>query len=197
MTARRGTRIQGAEEDSSGSDPKSVVRSEEALRTGTVSRPAGVVRVRKRVEEQPVEKVVPRTVEQVQVERMETDDGDSGLVETLPDGSISIPVFEERLVIEKKLVVRERVIVRKVMVTEDRQVDVKLRRERVEIDADPEVASRVQDAEHSPPSGNTPTTAVTTEPVVEKQSRSRPVGAQAKHATVKKAAAQRKPNSSG
>ena len=33
-------------------------------------------------------------------------DADSGEVETLPDGSISIPVFEEQLVITKRLVVR-------------------------------------------------------------------------------------------
>ena len=47
-------------------------------------------------------------------------EADSGEVEVLPDGSVSIPVFQEELVIEKRLVVRERVIVRKHTVTEDR-----------------------------------------------------------------------------
>ncbi len=51
-------------------------------------------------------------------------------------------IFEEALVIERRLVVRERVIVRKHTVTEDRLVEADLRRERVEFDADPEVAAR-------------------------------------------------------
>jgi uncharacterized protein (TIGR02271 family) len=86
-------------------------------------------------------------VEQAKLERQAARDGDSGEVEVLSDGSISIPVFEEELVIEKRLVVRERVIVRKHTVTEERQVEADLRRERVEVDADPEIADRVQ----SPP----------------------------------------------
>lgn len=126
----------------------SVLRSEEELQVDTATTSAGILRLRKTVEEEPAAATVTHTSEQVQVDHVEPTEADSGLVETLPDGSVSIPVFEERLVIEKKLVVRERIIVRKIRVTENRQVDATLRRERVEIDADPEVASRVQDERH-------------------------------------------------
>jgi uncharacterized protein (TIGR02271 family) len=65
--------------------------------------------------------------------------GDSGQVEYRADGSVSIPIFEEELVCEKRLVVKERIVVRKETVTEDQVVEADLRRERVEVDADPEV----------------------------------------------------------
>jgi uncharacterized protein (TIGR02271 family) len=65
-------------------------------------------------------------------------------VETLPDGSISIPVFEEQLVVEKRLVVRERVVIRKYRETRQERVEADLRRERVEVDADASVRDRVQ-----------------------------------------------------
>jgi stress response protein YsnF len=60
-----------------------------------------------------VETVIPR-VEHAEVERQAPADpsADSGEVEVLPDGSLSIPVFEEELVVQKRLVVRERIIVR-------------------------------------------------------------------------------------
>jgi len=83
-------------------------------------------------------------VEHAEFEREAPLEGDSGEVEVLPDGSVSIPVFEEELVIEKRLVVRERVIVRKHTVTEEHLVEADLRRERVEVEADSEIADRVQ-----------------------------------------------------
>ena len=122
----------------------SFARHEEELVAGTALREAGTVGVRKVVERHHVETVAPRGVEHAEVERQgPVEGGDSGEVEILPDGSVSIPVFEEELVIERRLVVRERVIVRKHTVTEERQVEADLRRERVEVDADPEVADRV------------------------------------------------------
>ncbi len=68
---------------------------------------------------------------------------DDGQVVTYPDGSISIPVFEERLVAVRRSVVVERVIVRKGRVTYAETVEADVRRERVEVDADPSVADRV------------------------------------------------------
>ena len=59
-------------------------------------------------------------------------DYDSGEIEYLDDGSISIPIIEEELVVMKRLVVRERVIVRKETEVERRRIDVELRRERLE-----------------------------------------------------------------
>ncbi len=74
--------------------------------------------------------------EEEAVRRVAPAEGDSGEIEVLPDGSISVPVFEEQLVVEKRLVLRERVIVRKVMVTEERTVEADLRRERVKVETD-------------------------------------------------------------
>jgi uncharacterized protein (TIGR02271 family) len=120
-----------------------VVRSEEELVVGTVSSEAGRVRARKIVDHQRVEQVVPVAVEHASPERVAVAEGDSGQIETLPDGSVSIPVFEEQLIVEKRLVVRERVIIRKHTVYEEQRVTADLARERVEIDADEAVADRV------------------------------------------------------
>jgi uncharacterized protein (TIGR02271 family) len=130
-------------------DAPAVVRHEEELAVGTAVQEAGRVGVRKVSESHAVETVVPRGVEHAEVERQDAADSsaDSGEVEVLPDGSLSIPVFEEELVIEKRLVVRERIIVRKHTVTEDRRVEADLRRERVEVEADAEVVDRVTPAE--------------------------------------------------
>ena len=58
----------------------------------------------------------------------------------LADGSISIPLFEERLVVVKELVVRERVVVRKRTVTEHERIEAELRTERIEIEGNLENA---------------------------------------------------------
>ena len=87
---------------------------------------------------------VRRGVEHADLERVEAGDGDSGEIETLPDGSVSIPLFEEQLVVEKRLVVRERVIVSKRTLVEHQVIDAELRRERLAIDPDPSVAGRVK-----------------------------------------------------
>ncbi|HEX9991980.1 MAG TPA: DUF2382 domain-containing protein [Acidimicrobiales bacterium] len=126
-------------------DVAEVVRSEEELAAGTTREEAGRIRARKVVESEPVEEVVAVGIEHADVERTAAPAGDSGLVETLPDGSVSIPVFEEQLVVEKRLVVRERIIIRKHTVTEDRVVTAELRKERVEVDADDAVADRIVD----------------------------------------------------
>jgi uncharacterized protein (TIGR02271 family) len=117
----------------------SVVRAEEELELGTASEEAGRVRARKRVETEHVEELVPRHVEHADVERTTPGDGDSGEVETLPDGSVSIPILEEELVITKRMIVRERIVVRKRTVTEEHVVEAELRKERVELDASGDV----------------------------------------------------------
>ena len=128
---------------SSHDDITDVIRREEELTVATETRDAGRVGVRKVVEHEQAATVVPVGTEHADLERQAPGAGDSGEVEVLPDGSISIPVFQEELVIEKRLVVRERVIVRKHTVTEDRLVEADLRRERGEVEADPEVADRL------------------------------------------------------
>jgi uncharacterized protein (TIGR02271 family) len=115
----------------------SVVRHEEELVVDRRPVDLGGVRARKVVETQAVEQDVDRQVDDADIERVTAEEGDSGEIETLADGSVSIPVFEEELVITKRLVVRERVIVRKRSETQTTRVQADLRRERVEVEADP------------------------------------------------------------
>lgn len=116
---------------------ETVVHEERAV-PGTETVEAGSVHVRKHVESHPVEYSVPRDVEHVDTsERIAvTDESDSGEVEVLDDGSVSIPVFEEVLVVTKRLVVRERVIVRKHTVVDEYKLQTDLRREHISVDAD-------------------------------------------------------------
>lgn len=131
--------------DPPASQSSTVIRHEEELETGTSTEQVGSVRVHKHVDSYPVEKVVPREIERVDLgERTTPNENDSGEIETLPDGSVSIPVFEEELVVTKRLVVRERLIVRKATITEEHRIETELRRERVEVESDPSVAGLVE-----------------------------------------------------
>ena len=114
-----------------------VTLSEERLRVGSEREQIGSARAVKHVDVEQATTRVERGTEHADLERSVVDDvdTDSGEVETLPDGSISIPVFEEQLVITKRLVVRERVIVRKHTVYEEQVVSADLRRERLEVEA--------------------------------------------------------------
>lgn len=118
----------------------SVVRHEEALKVGTAVGEAGAVRARKRVETERVEEIVPRQVERVDdFERTGPTEDDSGEVEVLDDGSVSIPVLEEEVVVSKRLVVRERVVIRKRTETEERLVEAEVRKERVDVESEGDV----------------------------------------------------------
>ena len=114
-----------------------VTVSEERLQVGSEREQIGSARAVKHVDVEAATTRVERGTEHADLERSVVDDvdTDSGEVETLPDGSISIPVFEEQLVITKRLVVRERVIVRKHTVYEEQVVSADLRRERLEVEA--------------------------------------------------------------
>ena len=111
-------------------------RHEEELEVGKRLAPLGNVHVRKRVEAERVEQDVPRQVERGAVERVAAAEGDSGEIETLPDGSVSIPVLEEELVVTKRTVVRERIVVRKEIATQVERVEAELRREHVDVDVE-------------------------------------------------------------
>ena len=119
--------------------PTSLVRHEEEASVTAEMVPVGVVRARKHVEVESVEEVVPRDIEHADVERVAPNPNDTGEIETLPDGSVSVPILEEELVITKRKVVRERMIIRKRVVTEQHQVEARLRRERVEIETEGDV----------------------------------------------------------
>ncbi len=128
-----------------------LVRHEEELVVDTRPIEYGEVRARKRVESERYDDVVDREVEYAdELDRVPANEADSGEIETLPDGSVSIPVFEERLVVRKEIVVRERVILRKRTVTEHERVQAELRKERVEIETsgdvlDSEVGSQAEE----------------------------------------------------
>jgi uncharacterized protein (TIGR02271 family) len=117
-------------------DQREVVRHEEELAIGTRVAAIGNVHAEKRVEIEKVAQQFPREVEQAVVDRVSAADGDSGEVETLPDGSISIPVLEEELVVTKRVVVRERIVIRKETTLQTETVEAELRRERVDVDVD-------------------------------------------------------------
>ena len=112
--------------------------SEERLRVDTETEHLGTARAVKRVETETEHERVERGTEHADTERVAVLDADtdSGQVETLPDGSVSIPVFEEQIVVTKRLVVRERVVIRKHTVYEDHVVTADLRRERLEVEGD-------------------------------------------------------------
>jgi uncharacterized protein (TIGR02271 family) len=118
-----------------------VVRHAEELNLATRPTAIGDVYAAKRVEVENVTQDVPREVEHASVERVAPAEGDSGELEVLPDGSISIPVLEEELVVTKRTVVRERLVIRKEVVTETQRVEAELRREHVDVDVGPDEAA--------------------------------------------------------
>jgi uncharacterized protein (TIGR02271 family) len=130
---------------------EALVLSEERLYVGTTTEQAGSARARKHVDVEHVSARVERGTEHADLERLVVDDAeaDSGEVETLPDGSVSIPVFEEQIVVTKRLVVRERVVLRKHTVYEEHVVSADLRKERLEVVAEGDVV--VEDETRSAP----------------------------------------------
>ncbi|MEX2599660.1 MAG: DUF2382 domain-containing protein, partial [Dehalococcoidia bacterium] len=106
---------------------------EEAGHLGRVSKDR-VLRVKKWAAEEQVSEDVPREIEEAALERAPAGPEDSGQVEELPDGSLSVPLLEEELVVTKRLVVRERVIVRKHTRTEQARVESTLRREHADVE---------------------------------------------------------------
>ena len=119
-------------------DEVSLTRHEEELHVGTETVVAGGVRVRKDYDTQTVRPVIDRDVEDYAgMDRVPATEEDSGRIEEMDDGSVSIPIFEERLVVTKQLMVRERVIVRKQTTTTPQEVTADLRSEWVEVQSDP------------------------------------------------------------
>jgi uncharacterized protein (TIGR02271 family) len=115
-------------------DDASLVRHQERLRISKGVEEVGALRIRKEVDPAEIEGEVPRGLEHAKVQRVAPGAEDSGEIETLPDGSVSIPVFEEELVISRRLVVRERIVVTKHTVYQPEHIREDVRRERVEIE---------------------------------------------------------------
>jgi uncharacterized protein (TIGR02271 family) len=112
-----------------------ITRSGEELRIGTRDVDAGTVRLRKDVTTGTVSAPLSRTVEELdQLDRVPPHPEDSGQIETLEDGSISIPILEEQLVVTKRVVVTERVIVRKRVTIVEQTIEGELRTERLVVE---------------------------------------------------------------
>ncbi|MEJ7569022.1 MAG: YsnF/AvaK domain-containing protein [Gaiellaceae bacterium] len=120
-------------------DTAVVIRHEEVANVETRWRGVGSVRAKKRVDTLKVNELIERNHERVELERVPVEDGDAGGIETLADGSISIPVYEERLVVTKEVVLTERVLIRKHVETVNERVRDELRKERVEIETEGDV----------------------------------------------------------
>jgi uncharacterized protein (TIGR02271 family) len=117
-----------------------VVRHEEDVAVAKQWHEVERLGVRRVVDHERVSDDYPREREELAYERVPVADNDSGEIETLADGSISIPLYEEELEVVTRTVLRERVIIRKERVTEWQTVEAERRRERVELelrDADP------------------------------------------------------------
>lgn len=123
-----------------------VLREEQVARVDSAWRGSGFVRARKVVGAYRVVDDVPTRFDEVVVDRAPVEPEDSGRIETLPDGSISIPVYEEEVVVEKRTILRERVIIRREVVTETARVETELRKERVEIEADEGIEVELDDS---------------------------------------------------
>jgi uncharacterized protein (TIGR02271 family) len=113
-----------------------IVLHEEEASVGRRWEGVGYARVRREVEHEKIRSKVPRQRERLIEERVPAAQDDSGKIETLPDGSVSIPLYEEELVVTRKTVLRERVVIRKENVTEWQRVEAELRRERVRFETD-------------------------------------------------------------
>lgn len=124
-------------EGQSGASGPEISRHEERLSVTKAPHDQGAIRVRKRIDTERIEEYVPRQIEDADVEQTAANPDDSGEIETLSDGSLSVPILEEELVITKRVIVRERIIIRKRTRTEQAQVTENLRKERIEVDASP------------------------------------------------------------
>ena len=128
-----------------------VVRHEEEATVEAGWRGVGFLRARKHVATAAVKELVPVDLDELELERTPVAEGDSGQVETLPDGTISIPLYAEELVITRRTVLKERMLIRKRVVSEQRRVETEIRKEVVELDADEGVELVVDDAGATPP----------------------------------------------
>jgi len=110
-----------------------VVRHEERAEVRKGWRRVGFLRARRRVEVVPVDETFGLDLEQLAHERVEPADNDSGRIEVLPDGSVSIPIYDEVLVVTRRTVLKERVIIRKEIAGRSERVQTELRREHVDV----------------------------------------------------------------
>ena len=114
---------------------KELTRSEERLRVGKETQPAGTARLRRYVVTEDVHTTVPIEHDEVRLEREPiTDDNRRSGRPEIGDAEREFALTAERPVISKERVPVERVRMTEDQVTEDRAVDEKVRSERIEAD---------------------------------------------------------------
>jgi uncharacterized protein (TIGR02271 family) len=126
--------------DTSGSDTDTddaMTRSEERLRVGTETRPAGKVRLRKHVVTEQQQITVPVSHEEVRVEREPITEANRDKAMSGPpisEAEHEVTLHEERPVVEKEVHPVERVRLDTETVTEQRQVGGEVRKEEINIE---------------------------------------------------------------
>lgn len=119
-----------------------LIRSEERLRVGTESQPAGTARLRKNVVTEDVHATVPVEHDEAYVERAPIAPGQArGVPSEIGEAEQEMALRAERPVVAKETVPVERVRLAKDEVVEEQPIDDQIRRERVEADI-PERARR-------------------------------------------------------
>lgn len=112
-----------------------VTRSEERLRVGKESQPAGTARLRKYVVSENVHTTVPLEHDEVRLEREPiTSENRAGARAQIGEDERELTLTEERPVVSKEQVPVERVRLSEEQVTEDRSIDEPVRRELVDAD---------------------------------------------------------------
>lgn len=117
-----------------GADPEQTLGPGQAEFTAGTSWSQGEdVRLRKWVEAGSFRDEVTRQVESIESEHTSAEAADDGKIHELSDGTLSIPVFEEQIVVTRRTVVRERILLRRQIVAETVEVETEVRREEFEI----------------------------------------------------------------
>jgi len=127
-------------QDTSGPETDvAMTRSEEELDVARTSRQAGTARLRKWVETEHESVTVPRSREEVRVEREPVTDANIDQAMDGPEISEEeheMPLYEEEVVAQKQTVPKERVRIDKAVVTENERVEGDVRKERIDVDSD-------------------------------------------------------------
>jgi len=105
--------------------------SEEQLDIGKRQVNAGEAAIRKTVDTEHVKKTVPVQREEVTVERRPISAGSARDVD-IGEDEIRVPLSAEEVVVEKRAVPTEELVIKKRLVTEEKQIEADLRKERVD-----------------------------------------------------------------
>lgn len=124
----------GQQERRTPQDRQELVRSEERLRVGTQSEPAGTARLRKYVVTEDVHTTVPVEHDEVRVERSPIAANDRNVRPDIGEAERELTLRRERPVVQKEQVPVERVRLARDEVVEDQPVDERVRRERIDAD---------------------------------------------------------------